>query len=341
MMKNLYSATYYFAVLMILSVFSSITYADDSDPYSGGYLGVRAGYSYNDNSCGDNAISCDKDEAGYGIFTGYDFNRNWALELSFNDIGDSEARYPGATIDGKLREIDLALKASYPIYNETRIYGKLGAAYWDGEVRGGGVELDDSGVRPLLGAGFEFPMNDHWTTRIEYQYIDSLGNREMGRANAHFLGVAFVWNFTSRARAKPVPVATHYPQPVARAPEPAPDRKVVVDEQVGGPLFEFDKAVIRNTAAIDPVARELVDNPALRVSVTGHTDSRGAAEYNQRLSEQRAHVVAKYLQAKGVSSDRLTVYGKGEDQPAADNQTEAGRAKNRRVEFVISGAKSL
>lgn len=340
-MKNLYSAGKFFAWVTLLA-FSSAAFSEESDSYSGGYLGARVGYSYNDNSCSNLAIECDKDEAGYGIFTGYDFNRNFALELSFNDIGDSTAKYPGMTLDGKLQEVDFALKLSYPIYNETRIYGKLGAAYWDAEVTGGITDLEDSGVRPLVGAGFEFPLSDHWVARLEYQYIDQIGNHEMGHANANFVGLALVWNFTSRARKAAVVVAPQaQPQTVVAKPEPVADQRIVVDEQVGGPLFDFDKAVIRNTAAIDPVVKQLLQHPALYVSITGHTDSRGSSEYNQRLSETRANVVSRYLQSKGVAFNRITVHGMGEEQPIADNQTEEGRAKNRRVEFVISGAKTL
>ncbi len=337
-MKKLYIARNVFTWVTLL-VFSNAVFSDSGDSYSGGYLGARVGYSYNDDSCSDVAIECDKDEAGYGIFAGYDFNRNIALELSFNDIGDSVAKYPGVTLDGKLKEVDLALKLSYPLYNETRIYGKLGAAYWDAEVTGGISDLEDSGVRPLVGAGFEFPMGDHWTTRLEYQYIDQIGNRDMGHTNAHFVGLALVWNFNSRAR-KPVVTPQPRPQAVVVEPKPVADQRIVVDEQVGGPLFDFDKAVIRNTAAIDLVVKQLLQHPALYVSITGHTDSRGSNEYNQRLSETRANVVSRYLQSKGVAFNRITVHGMGEEQPIADNQTEEGRAKNRRVEFFISGTKT-
>lgn len=344
-MKTLYSARFCFAWTFFL-VFSSVAFSDERDTYSGSYLGARVGYSYNDNSCVNTVIDCDKDEAGYGIFAGYDVNRRFAMEFSFNDIGDSVAEYSGVTMEGKLREIDLALKVSYPLYNKTRIYGKLGAAYWDGEVIGGGADLNDSGVRPLVGAGIEFPLSDHWTSRLEYQYIDQVGNNEMGRANANFFGVSLVWNFASRAHkvAAAIAVAPEpqpQAQPFTKAPEPIADQRIVVDEQVGGPLFDFDKSVIRNTAAIDPVVKQLVDNPSLDVSITGHTDARGSTEYNQRLSESRANVVAKYLHSKGVAPNRITTHGMGEEQPVAENQTEVGRAKNRRVEFVISGAKTL
>lgn len=338
-MKNLPLARKNMMVLVVIGAVSSPAFADD-DPYSGGYLGARVGYSYNDGSCSDIRISCDKDETGYGLFLGYDFSRHVALELSFNDIGDTVARYPTTTLDGKLREADLSLKLAAPIFERSRIYGKIGAAYWEAEVKGRLPVLDDSGVRPLLGAGLEVPLSDRWAARLEYQYIDRVGNSAMGHTDPHFVGLALVWNFASRARPTPVTTITRA-EPRVIPSEPAPERRVVIDEHLDGPLFDFDKAVIRKTASIDPVVNELLASPSLNVSVIGHTDSRGAADYNQRLSETRAEVVANYLRAKGVASNRIQTYGKGEDQPIADNQTDEGRAKNRRVEFVISGTKTL
>jgi OOP family OmpA-OmpF porin len=328
--------------LLVACLFSCPVFSNDDDPDSGGYVGARVGYSHNERSCMDTMVTCDKDDTGYGLFAGYDFNRHIALELSFNDIGDSVAKYPSTTLEGKLREADLALKIAYPLYKQSRLYGKLGAAYWEGEVTGRNPTLDDSGVRPLIGGGVEFPFADRWAARLEYQYIDQVGNDVMGHTNPHFFGVSLVWNFASRARATPVAMVTeHKPQAIAIAPEPAPEQRIVIDEQLGGPLFEFDKSIIRNTAAIDPVIDVLMKTPSLNVSIIGHTDARGTAEYNQRLSEARANVVAKYLRSKGVMPNRIKVYGMGEDQPVADNQTEEGRAKNRRVEFVISGTKTL
>lgn len=316
------------------------------DPYSGGYLGARVGYSYNQDSCMSTTIDCDKDDVGYGLFGGYDFNRNLAIELSFNDIGDSTAKYPTVVMEGELREADLALKLSGLLYKQTRIYGKIGAAYWEAEVTGVGITEEDSGTRPLLGAGIEFPLSNHWTTRLEYQYINQVGNDLIGHTNPHFVSLALVWNFSSRAARKPVG-AIPAPEPqvviVKPVPEPEPvtEQRIVIDEQLGGPLFEFDKAEIRNTAVIDPVVNLLLQDLALNVSIIGHTDARGSAEYNQRLSETRANGVAKYFRTKGVSIDRIKIFGMGEDQPVADNQTDEGRAKNRRVEFIITGYKML
>ena len=342
-----------FFLSVIVFCFSNVAFSEDESSYWSGYLGARFGYSYNENSCMNTNITCDKDGAGYGIFAGYDINPRIALELSFNDIGDSVAKYPAMNLDGKLSEIDLAVKLSYPLYKQTRIYGKFGAAYWTGEVTGGPVKLDDSGVSPLIGAGVEFPFANNWTARLEYQYIHQVGNDQMGESNPNFLGVSLVWNFAPRKHnvpvviapvavvATPLPVAAPEPQSVIKLPEPpVKEQRVVVDEQLGGPLFDFDKATIRNTAAIDSVVNLLTQTPSLHVSIIGHTDARGNANYNQRLSETRANAVAEYLRSKGVASDRIKVSGVGEEQSVADNQTEEGRAKNRRVEFVISDTKT-
>ncbi|KFN45192.1 OmpA family protein [Arenimonas metalli] len=100
--------------------------------------------------------------------------------------------------------------------------------------------------------------------------------------------------------------------------------------------FDVDKATLRPDAAavVAEIHRLLTDDPALRLSIDGHTDSTGTAERNRELSRQRAEAVQATLVAKGIAADRLQAQGFGPDQPLADNGTEDGRAKNRRVELV-------
>ncbi len=87
---------------------------------------------------------------------------------------------------------------------------------------------------------------------------------------------------------------------------------------------------------LDDVADVLQTYPATYVNIVGHADSRGDAAYNQRLSERRASSTAGELIARGVMRDRLYVAGMGESQPIATNDTDAGRAANRRVEITIA-----
>ncbi len=102
-------------------------------------------------------------------------------------------------------------------------------------------------------------------------------------------------------------------------------------------LFATDSDRLRGDLIADlrVVATSLNDYPNSTVVVVGHTDSTGAASYNQGLSERRAGSVAAVLRGEGVASGRLRTVGQGEAQPVASNATASGRAQNRRVEIII------
>ena len=320
----------------IPSIASANSY-DLNDPYHGHYIGARYGYTQHDDACGANAIRCDDEDDDWGAFWGYDFNRNVALELSYNELGESKALYPNwpGEFTGGLRATDLSLKFSHTIYRQTRIFAKVGAAYWKSKVEAIGFRDDDDDWSPLGGVGLEFPFSGHWAGRIEYQYIDELGNNRVGETDSHFLNFGLVYNFSSRAP-KPVVQPRQETRPVYR-PEP---QRITIDEHLNGPLFAFDRSDLRNTSAVEPVLRILRDNPDTSVRVIGHTDSKGTNAYNQGLSERRANAVARYLTSNGISSSRISTVGHGEEHPVADNSTDQGRAQNRRVEFEINGLKN-
>ena len=104
-----------------------------------------------------------------------------------------------------------------------------------------------------------------------------------------------------------------------------------------GITFDFNRFDIKPQfrATLDEVARTLDQYPSTMIDVLGHTDSVGSDAYNQGLSERRAGAVADYLVMRGVSRVRIATRGYGESMPIADNNTEAGRAANRRVEIKI------
>jgi OOP family OmpA-OmpF porin len=102
-------------------------------------------------------------------------------------------------------------------------------------------------------------------------------------------------------------------------------------------LFDFKKSDLRpaGVQALAPVVQALRNDPTLRAMVVGHTDSVGSDEANLRLSLRRAEAVRNYLVTQGINPARITVDGKGESQPVVPNDTEANRAKNRRVEITL------
>jgi outer membrane protein OmpA-like peptidoglycan-associated protein len=95
------------------------------------------------------------------------------------------------------------------------------------------------------------------------------------------------------------------------------------------------KLLAKSYKSLKDVAQILKDNPSYNISIDGHTDNTGSDELNQKLSESRANSVKQYLIKNGISDSRITTTGYGETKPIADNNTAAGRAKNRRVEMTL------
>ncbi len=171
-----------------------------------------------------------------------------------------------------------------------------------------------------------------------------------------------------------IPITETVPPPPPPVPPPAPDVKVVeppplpdgdrdgvpdpydfckntppaaeVNEcgcaigevlQLRGVKFEFNSArlTVNAQAILDSIAKTVMHYDAVQAEIAGHSDSLGPEGYNQSLSEERAGVVRDYLVQRGVAANRLTAAGYGESEPIADNSTEEGRERNRRVELRI------
>ncbi len=153
--------------------------------------------------------------------------------------------------------------------------------------------------------------------------------------------------------------ATTPPPPADPAPAPAPDPAPVADEPAPvvqqtlkslevssegirlkkGLTIKFktdsDQMLAESSPILDEVASVMSQNDKIHIRVEGHTDNAGDKNHNQDLSTRRAGAVKAYLASKGIAADRLDSVGCGPGTPIADNGTEAGRAENRRVEFVI------
>lgn len=128
-----------------------------------------------------------------------------------------------------------------------------------------------------------------------------------------------------------------------------PDAKVervgegIVVEFSSAVLFGFDQADLSADAKanLDKLVTVLNTYPDTNIEVQGHTDSKGSETYNQNLSVKRATSVSDYLVAKEITATRITTIGFGETLPEYDNETEDGRAQNRRVEFLITANEKM
>jgi OOP family OmpA-OmpF porin len=131
--------------------------------------------------------------------------------------------------------------------------------------------------------------------------------------------------------------------PAAASPAPAPTPAAVSSKvtYAADTFFDFNKSVLKPAAKakLDDLVDKIKSINLEVIIAVGHTDSVGSDEYNQKLSMRRSNAVKAYLISKGVDKTRIYTEGKGEKQPVADNGTKEGRAKNRRVEIEVVGAR--
>ncbi|CRL48491.1 MULTISPECIES: OmpA family protein [Pseudomonas] len=152
--------------------------------------------------------------------------------------------------------------------------------------------------------------------------------------------------FDRRDRCPDTPANTpveHHGCPLPQYPasvkpvEPVPEEVITLSD-AGDVLFAFNQSDLTPSAQnqLTALMPKLQSADVVSIKVVGHTDSVGSDAYNQMLSERRATSVAAYLMNQGLDPNKLTSEGKGESEPIADNATDEGRAKNRRVELHIN-----
>ena len=138
----------------------------------------------------------------------------------------------------------------------------------------------------------------------------------------------------------PQPPSTVVPEKPTEAPKPAettPPVTTVRSEDLQPAFFDFDSYALSDAAraALDQDARLLRDRAGVKITIEGHCDERGTAEYNQALGERRAQAARDYVVAAGVDAARIQVISYGKERPFDSGQEEAAWAKNRRAHFVV------
>jgi outer membrane protein OmpA-like peptidoglycan-associated protein len=288
-------------------------------------------------------------EAGImgGLYGGYMFNDYLGLQGNLGLHSFEPDNYPRRNFNkenqwSSLLGYTIGPRLQIPFGEEIEIYA---------EAQGGGFSglsgrMTQTSPGFFAGGGLDYYLTDHlslgafgrWHRAYQAPRPTLLNGppiADQGPEDAQWVvgGIRLNYRFNG-PEAAPAPPPP--PAPVAQAPPPPPPpakKKIVLR----GVNFDFDKATIRKDAAqiLDEAASTLKEEGSVAVVVVGHTDSRGTDAYNQRLSERRADAVASYLIKKGVAASRLSTKGMGESQPVASNDTDEGRAQNRRVELLV------
>jgi K(+)-stimulated pyrophosphate-energized sodium pump len=164
------------------------------------------------------------------------------------------------------------------------------------------------------------------------------------------LAAFFAWRASTAPTGEPLGAGIGPEATAVTAPEVAPISSALEDylgatSVEAGKRFVFDhlnfefatsNLTPESLPTLDRVAEVLKAHPNTQILLEGHTDATGVASSNERLSRERANAVKAALVARGVSGDRIATAGVGQDRPIASNDTEEGRARNRRTELVVT-----
>jgi OOP family OmpA-OmpF porin len=184
-------------VFFSLVLLSGSLCAQDTEQ-SSWYVGGKLGFSKFANACSSDALTCDQDDLGIGFYGGWQMNDWFGLELGYADLGQATASYSipdDLKLNGSLTILDLSARIRWPFAERWNLYGKAGAAYTNAEADSEPGALSETEVKLLVGGGLSFDFSDHWQSRIEYQFIDEIGNDEMGYFDSHFLSLNLVYYF--------------------------------------------------------------------------------------------------------------------------------------------------
>jgi OOP family OmpA-OmpF porin len=358
-------------VLIALTVIGSrIATAQDSGWYGGANVGqshatiddgrIRGGLQAS--GFATSSINNDERDLGYKIFGGYQFNRYFALEAGYFDLGKFSfhaTTVPAGNLDGslKLKGGNLDAVGLLPITGNFSVFGRVGATYANtsdsfsgsGAVRALDPSPSKRGFNYKLGVGLQYQITQALAMRGEverYRINDAVGNK----GDIDLVSVGLLYRFGQKSQpvspTTPEPIGPA-PEPVAVAPAPPPPKKVTLSADS---LFDFDKATLSSSGrqALDKLAAELRGGNFDAIEVTGHSDRLGPSSYNLDLSARRAEAVKTALvQSSGVSTSKVSARGVDGSDPVtksgecrgtkATKRLIACLAPDRRVEVEATG----
>ena len=365
-------------VLAALAVIASPYAAADDKGWYGGISMGRSNATIDDAKISNglaggglvaNAIADDEHDAAYVVFGGYQFNRNFALEGGYFDLGKfstAATTLPPGTLSGDIRLEGWNLDAvgTMPITDTFSVFGRLGWTYAQardsysgtgfGYVPNGSASKRDSNVK--VGLGLQYAFTDSLGMRVEaerYRINDGVGNK----GDVDLFSFGLVYRFRDRTPAPAQGAAA--PEPAAAAPKaqvlamtppplPAPTKVTFSADS----LFDFGKATVKpeGQQALAQFAAELKGAKFDLITVMGHGDRIATHAYNMELTMRRAEAVKTYLVANaGIPAVKIAAGGTdGSDPVTKPGECKGGKASrdliaclqpDRRVDVEVSGTR--
>jgi len=308
-------------------------------------------------------------DTGYKLFGGYQFNKYFALEGGYFDLGKfnfTAATLPLGTLNGniKLNGFNFDLVLSLPFTEKFSAFGRIGANNAQAKdtftATGLVTVLDPNPSKRetniKYGAGLQYDFTRSFGMRAEmerYRINDAVGNK----GDVDLASIGLLVRFGRKAPA-PAPAPEPAPRTVAvMEPVPPPQAPLVVVAPMPVPTpapipvatqqyctfldltFEIDRDKIEreDKEKLGVIGTFMVKYPASTAVIEGHSDNVGAAEHNMKLSQRRAENVVNFLvEDFHIERSRLSAVGYGDARPLGDNATEEGKRQNRRINAVVA-----
>lgn len=335
--------------------------------YVSGGLGVN---NYEPNCDQKTMKICGEDSPyAWDVAGGYLFNDYFGLELGYRDLGRAEwTDYSNTRNDVGAHGFTLGLVAFYPFAHNWSLSAEAGAMNYiiTNNVNYGNHYYSDRGVAPFIGAGIGYNFTDNLKLAAKYRRYENLDEDKWNtlEMESNYWGLELSYRF---GESKPALLAA--PAAVAAAPVKVDSDKdgvyddvdqcpntpanhkvdakgctvyefVTTKHDLGGILFDNNSAEIKSNsyADLDKLAQYLKSNPEHTVVIEGHASNVGKADYNMKLSERRANVVAQALNSKyGISTSRIKSVGYGITKPIMEGNSAEANRLNRRIEAIVTG----
>ncbi|VFP84394.1 Outer membrane protein A [Candidatus Erwinia haradaeae] len=337
------------AIAIAVALASFATVAQATPKENTWYTGAQMGLSHYDdtkyygNNYQNNDGKTHQSQFGSGVFFGYQATPCLSFDFGYNWLGRMPNK--GTVTHGSFQAqgVQLATKFNYQLANNIDVYTRLGSMAWHAESKQTNItnphmHSKTTGISPLVGCGIQYTINKNWTTHLDYQWINNIGdaNTVGARPDNSLLNVGITYHFGQDEADTVVS---------AGSPSISENNHFTLKSDV---LFTFNQTTLTadGQKILDQLYNQLsnLDTKDASIVVVGYSDRIGSNLYNQKLSEKRSQSVVDYLIEKGIPSDQITARGEGQSNPVSAHTCESVNdrqalivclAPDRRVEIEV------
>ncbi|TCW20773.1 OmpA family protein [Vibrio crassostreae] len=300
-------------IIALSFMVSPYVFSDESSNSVGSWFGVGLGPGYLTETWLANQHEVDSSGLSLKLEGGYDLNRYFGVYGSYD-------YFDYAGLGDSIHIGSIGVRGREHLTDRISLFVKAGVSHlFDG--------YNDSGPICSIGAGMEYRLTRVVSIKAGGDYYDELQPVKHRTANLSQVYLGMNYRFGQPPALIVVEEAVEVIKEVKE--------KLVIQSGTWEVLFLSNSSLLLSTIPLEESLTILKQNPSLSLTVEGYTDSLGATQYNQLLSERRANAVARYFFENGVGVSRITSLGRGGYEPIATNENEQGRSQNRRVELTI------